>query len=40
MHLLKEITEYSEALEAYNQELSFFHAFGTARNSKMNHKKS
>lgn len=40
MSLLKDITEYSEALEAYNQELVFFRSLGTARNSDLNRKKS
>ena len=40
MWLLKEITDYPEAIAAYNQELSYFWSLSTSKNSELNKKKS
>ena len=40
MRLLKDITDYPTALNAYNQQINIFRTLGTARNTALNRKKS
>ena len=40
MRQLKEITDYSEAIDAYNQELAYFRSLGTRGNNAIDMKKS
>ena len=40
MRLLKDITDYPTALNAYNQQINVFRSLGTARNTALNQKKS